>query len=388
MYFYKKNEENVDQNKRQFIELIKKYQDQSSFVKLEFVEMNERPDLVEKYEVSKGTGVVFLEYKSKKNKIEKIDEQEITGALVRVTREKNKTIYFVVGHAEKDISDASSPKGAGGLKGLLEGNNYTVKPLNLVQTDKVPEDADMVYLLGPQQDFLPNEIKALEAYAENGGSLVVLVYSGKTSSLSGFLNKLGVQINNDFVVQVLQTQMGMAVNPAATPVAEFSTVHGITKPFGKNQFGIMVLPTSLQRTQPLPEGFNFQEIAKAPMQTMAFTSKTFDKEAGKGPHALIAAVTGKLSKEGKEFNLVVYGDAEVFSNQYLYKNLNRDLALNTAAFLSKDENLISISPKEVGVTEMTLTPNQFGIYLMGFIIPLPILLLITSGTLWYRRRHA
>jgi hypothetical protein len=49
----------------------------------------------------KGSGVVFLEYKGKRNRIEKIDEQEITQALIKVTREKNKTIYFTVGTSRK-----------------------------------------------------------------------------------------------------------------------------------------------------------------------------------------------------------------------------------------------------------------------------------------------
>ena len=82
LYFYQKGTEGVEENRRAFIELMKKYQDQSSLIKLEFVDVNERPDLTEKYSVTKGNEV-YLEYKGRKNQIQKIDEQEITSALVK-----------------------------------------------------------------------------------------------------------------------------------------------------------------------------------------------------------------------------------------------------------------------------------------------------------------
>lgn len=387
LYFYKKGDEGVEANKHSFIDLVKKYQDQNSLVTLDFIEVNERPDLAEKYEVTRGTGVVFMEYKGKKNRIDKIDEQEFTSALSKLLREKEQNIYFLTGHGERDLADSTTAAGAGLFKAMLEGNNYKVNALNLTEVSGVPEDANMLFIIGPEQAFLESEIKAIEGYAQRGGSIVVALKAGRVSGIEPLLKKMGVIASHDFVVQVMQTPLGAAINPGATPVTEFSTVHPISKPFGKNLFALMVMPTSLKKADPLPQEFNFQEVAKTSSQTVAFSEKNFEKETGKGPFATVVAVTGKLGKE-KEFSLVAFGDAEVFSNLQLYKNLNRDLAMNTAAFLSKDENLISISPKEVGVTEMTLTPNLFGIYIWGFVIPVPFLLMFVTGTLWYRRRHA
>jgi hypothetical protein len=62
--------------------------------------------------------------------------------------------------------------------------------------------------------------------------------------------------------------------------------------------------------------------------------------------------------------------------------------LNVVAFLGKEATLISVTPKEVGVTKMELTQTNFVLFIFGFILLLPILLFATSVTLWFRRRHA
>src|SRR5690606_14878349 len=159
--FYKKGVEGNEENRRQFRELIKKYQDESTRIRLDFVEVNERPDLAQEYGIDKGSGVVFLDYKGRRNRIEKIDEQEFTSAIVKVTREQNKTIYFTVGHGEKALSENREGLGLGSLKLLLENNRYTVKELPLIQSPKIPADADVIFIAGPTQGFQEFEIEAL-----------------------------------------------------------------------------------------------------------------------------------------------------------------------------------------------------------------------------------
>ena len=76
------------------------------------------------------------------------------------------------------------------------------------------------------------------------------------------------------------------------------------------------------------------------------------------------------------------------TNQMLYQNLNRDLVLNSIAALAKEENLISITPKEPQATQLVLTETKFSIFLFGFIIPFPLLLLGISIGLYTKRRNA
>lgn len=390
LFFYKKGVEGNEENRRLFRELIKKYQDESSKIQLDFVEVNERPDLAKEYGVDKGSGVVFLDYKGRRNRIEKIDEQELTSALVKVTREKVKTIYFTIGHGEKDLNEKREGLGLGSLKLMLENNRYTVKELPLIQSPKVPQDADVVVVAGPIQNFQENEIQALEEYLKNGGSLFLAMESQNTAGLEKLAGKVGIHFDNNYIFNVVDTVMGRGINQGPAMGAVFSSTNKITKGFGRGEVTMFRNPQSLQ-TKAAPEGVVVDEIVKTTPNSMAFSSLKISGEAPEATYTLVDEVTGRWpgSAEGaKPFAMVVAGDVDFITNQMLYQNLNRDLVLNSLAALAKEENLISITPKEAQATQMLMTDTKFGIFLFAFIIPLPILLLGTSIGLWLRRRNA
>lgn len=389
-FFYKEGAEGTRENRAAFQTLIKRYQDQSPKIILDFVEVNERPDLAEQYAVNKGGGVVFLEYKGRKSSIEKIDEQEITGALVKVTREKDKKVYVLTGHSEGNLEDSQDTQGLALLKSLLEKNRYSATSLALTEKPEVPADADVVIIAGPKQAFFEAEIVALENYLKRGGSVILAVDPKAGHGLEALLAKVGVKLESNYIVYVMQTMMGQVANPKETLAEQFSNSHPITKVFGKNQFTVFQLPQAITKSN-VPTGITIDEIVKTGTSSFGFTDTKFDGNAVKGPFTVMAAVKGKwpgADAQASEFNLIVAGDSDFLGNQLLYKNLNRDLMLNAVSALAKEENQISITPKEVAATEMTLTDTNFYLFLYAFIIPLPFLLLVSSGWLWFRRRHA
>jgi ABC-type uncharacterized transport system involved in gliding motility auxiliary subunit len=387
-FFYKKGVEGNEENRRQFRELIKRYQDKSTKIHLDFVEVNERPDLAKEFGVDKGSGVVFLEYKGRKNRIEKIDEQEFTSALVKVTREQNKTIYFTIGHGEKSLEDAKEGLGLGSLKLMLENNRYTIKTLPLSQEPKIPSDADVIVIAGPVQNFQGFEITALEEYLKGGGGLLLALESQNTVGLEKLMIKLGIQMENNYVMNIVETILGSGVNQGPTMGALFSQENKITASFAKGEITLFRFPSSL-RISAVPEGVTVDELVKTGGDAMSFRSLNFKDQGPQGSYTLVAEAQGKFpgAKE-KSFHLIVAGDMDFLSNQMLYQNLNRDLVLNSIAALAKEENLISITPKEPQATQMIMTETKFGLFLFGFIIPLPLILLGISIGLWYRRRNA
>jgi ABC-type uncharacterized transport system involved in gliding motility auxiliary subunit len=388
-YFYKEGNDDPQNNRRAFQTLIKKYQDQSTKVVLDFVDVNKRPDLTEEYGVNKGSGVVFLEYKGRRNRIEKIEEQEITGALVKVTREKDKTVYMVTGHGEGSLEEIKDAYGLGSLKNLLEGNRYILKPLTLITSAEVPKDADVVIIPGPRQTFAELELKALEEYMKRGGSLFIGVDSQMSHGLDPLLNKVGVQLKNNFVITVVQTAFGKMADPSATPATDFSSTHPITKIFGKNEFALFKLPQALVKAN-VPAGITYEEILKTGDNSFGYPDNKFNTEPEKGPYTLMVSLKGKWpgAENTPEFNMIVFGDGDFLGNQLLYRNINRDLVLNSIVALAKEENMISITPKEISATQMTLTENKFYMFIFAFVIPFPLLMLATSGFIWFRRRHA
>ncbi|MDG0817969.1 GldG family protein [Bdellovibrio svalbardensis] len=386
LFFYKKGVEGNEDNRRMFRELIKKYQDQNPRVLLEFVEANERPDLAKEYGVDKGSGVVFLDYKGRRNRIEKIDEQEFTSAMVKVTRTQNKNIYFTVGHGEKSLEDAKEGLGLNALKVMLENNRYTVKTLPLIQTTKVPDDADVVVVAGPIQGFQDFEITALEDYLKRGGSLFLAIESQNSAGLEKLVKKLGIELQNNYVVNVVETVLGKGVNQGPTSAPIFAPMNQITKGFGQNEVTLYRYPQALKHTP--VEGMTVDELVKTAPNSVAFPTLSLKGDGPQGSYALVDEVTGKWQADGKEFRVIVAGDVDFMTNQMLYQNLNRDLVLNSVAALAKEENLISITAKEPQSTQLLLTETKFSVFLFAFIIPFPILLLGVSIGLWVKRRNA
>lgn len=393
LFFYKKGVEGNEENRRQFRELIKKYQDQNPKVLLEFIEANEQPDLAKEYGVDKGSGVVFLDYKGRRNRIEKIDEQEFTSAMVKVTRTQNKNIYFTVGHGEKSLEEAKEGLGLNALKIMLENNRYTVKTLPLIQETRVPSDADVVVVAGPIQGFQEFEITALEDYLKRGGSLFLAIESQNTAGLEKLAKKLGIEFGNNYIVNVVDTVLGKGVNQGPTAAPIFSPMNQITKGFGHNEVTMYRYPQSLKHFP--VEGLTVDELVKTASNSVAFSSLSLKGDGPQGSYTLVDEVTGqwpeaKRAKEqtSKEFRVIIAGDVDFMTNQMLYQNLNRDLVLNSIAALAKEESLISITTKEPQSTQLLLTETKFAVFLFAFIIPFPILLLGVSIGLWIKRRNA
>lgn len=392
IYFYKEGTEGVDQNRRAFIELIRKYQDQSENIKLEFVEINQRPDLTEKYQITKGSQAVILDYNGKTNLIEKIDEQELTGALVKVTREKSKKIYIVSGHRELNIEASQDGHSVSLLVNLLKGSNYEVLPLVLTGVPQIPTDADVVMILGPEQAYADIEKQMLENYLKAGGNLFLALEPGMRHGLEDFLSKLGIKAENNFIVTSLETPMGKMVDPRSARGSEFSKNNQITKPFVGNEFVLFRLPQSFSYRKPEQGDLREEDLVKTNKSTRGFKNLDFKNgENTEGPFTVAIKLDGVFMPGGdpqKPFQLALFGDADFINDQFFYQNLNRDLALNSVAALAKEENLIAISPKEVGTTQLELPDSTFYMFILGFVLPLPILFFVASGVVWFRRRYA
>ncbi|HEY1098053.1 MAG TPA: hypothetical protein VGF99_03955, partial [Myxococcota bacterium] len=101
-------------------------------------------------------------------KLRKLD-QEVRTRLGKLTRDAQ-TVYFTVGHGERpvDESDKTGRVAAKNFKKLLDATNAKTKKLGIADgsTSKVPDDAALVVVLGPQQPFMAEEAAALAAYVQ------------------------------------------------------------------------------------------------------------------------------------------------------------------------------------------------------------------------------
>ncbi|HVY27103.1 MAG TPA: Gldg family protein [Polyangiaceae bacterium] len=142
--------------------------------------------------LSKGTVTYTLtigtEMEAARPKLLTLD-RDFQEQLLKAVR-SHKTVYFTVGHGE--INDP--PRGTAEADGrtaniaklLLQKQNVTVKDLGLSQGlgSDVPNDADAVVILGPSEAFAPEEIGALQRFADRGGHLLLALDPESSSNMN------------------------------------------------------------------------------------------------------------------------------------------------------------------------------------------------------------
>ena len=108
-------------------------------------------------------------------------------------------IYVTAGHGEfywKAYQDKDKLRQISTLKKILKSNNFSVKELSLANglSDAVPEDASIVLILGPEEEFFDAEIDVLYEYRKSGGSLLISL-EPEGAELSGLLSPLDMQFD-------------------------------------------------------------------------------------------------------------------------------------------------------------------------------------------------
>ncbi|MBC7742171.1 MAG: GldG family protein [Bdellovibrionaceae bacterium] len=392
-YFYKNGADRAEENKKAFRDLMKRYQDVSSHLQLEFVEMNEKAKLAQDFGANKGAGEAFIEYKGKKNRIENYTEQDFTNAIIKVTRTQKKNIYFLEGHNERNIDQEKDETSLFGFKQMLEKNSYNVQKISLVTKAHIPDDADALIIAAPTQSFQDFEVVEIENYLKRGGGLFISLDDKPVSGLQKLLTGLGVELESYYVFNVFDSPTGSVVSAQSPTVGvQYSPTSEITKVFGNTQMTVFRQPHALKLVNK-NDAIKAEAIVRTPENAVALKElDSADYLGAPQAYTLAAEITGRWAASEKTFSAVVFADTDFMSNILLYQNLNRDLALNAVAALSKEIDLISVTPKEAQATKLSMSPpeyNQFYKFtVLGIFLPLPFLLMTMSLVLWFKRRHA
>jgi len=123
------------------------------------------------YTVTLGTDI-----EAARPKLKTLDK-DVKEQLLKLARARL-TAYMTIGHGE--LNDAGKAKedparSASIARALLQKQDLTLKDLGLAQgsASDVPDDADVVLVLGPSEPFAAEEISALQRYADRGGHLFI-----------------------------------------------------------------------------------------------------------------------------------------------------------------------------------------------------------------------
>lgn len=417
---------------RRFQDLAREYRYLSSRVEYEIIDPQKEPTRVQEYGITRN-GQIVVVGPAKREILDEATEEKITNAIIKVTREGEKTVYFLTGHGERSISDFEAT-GYSSIKEEIEKQNYQVKEYNLAQENKIPEDAYVLVSAGPKVSFFPNELQLLEDYLGKGGKLLLLVDPESKFEADEFLARYGIDLGKDIVVDAsgLGQLFGFG---AAAPLAADYADHPITRELE----GTMSIYPGARSvlTKESPEGYSTLELVRSSPQSWAETDLnsprvSFDPGVDRrGPVALAVVSTKQVElaeesaeesetqesettqgdesaentdkeenesaagsspadegeqTEKRESRIVVFGDSDFSANGYWQISVNGDVFLNTVSWLAEDTDLLSIRPKNPENRMITLTATESRLIFWGTVVFFPLATLIFGIAVWYRRR--
>jgi hypothetical protein len=167
--------------------------------------------------------IIGTELKQAQAKLKTLDRdfQEQLTKLARARR----TAYLSVGHGElndspRGPSDQIGARSASIARTLLQRLNYLVKDIGLAQglAKDVPDDADLVVVLGPTEPFAPEELAALDRYVKRNGKLFLAL------DADAFSTRDFVEAESEAVPPPAPAASGKAVAPPGSAAPASSAV--------------------------------------------------------------------------------------------------------------------------------------------------------------------
>ena len=374
-------------------DLLDRYGVLSPKLNIQYVDPDKQPQVARAMGV-RTLGSTFIELGQKREEAKGLTEEDITGAFVRVLKGGQRTACFVSGSGEHGLED-SGPNGYSSLKEVVEKDNYKTRTVSLLEKAEVAKDCTLVVVPGPRFDYPAPVVAALKAHIESGGRALFFLDPpfrfGKeqitdNQALVETLANWGVTLNKDLVLDTSGVGQMFGLRETAPLVTSYES-HPITRDL-RGTATAFLLPRSLDAKQAgkanAEKLFSTTEYSFA---TNNLNSAAIDsKEGKKGPFALGAAGTFNTGNEKSQGRFVVVGSSNWVANNILGFNGNRDLLLNMMNWLSSDEDLISIRPKDPEDRRLSLNRRQMSNIFASSVVLLPLAVLLAGFSVWWKRR--
>jgi ABC-type uncharacterized transport system involved in gliding motility auxiliary subunit len=338
---------------------------------------------------------IYVDVAGKHQEAKSLSEEEITGALVRAVKGGERRACFVLGAGEHSVDDADRT-GYSAVRQVIEANNYKTQTLKLLEKPEIPKECMIVVVAGPAHDYLAPGIDAIKKFVEDGGKAIFLLDPplmfakqeiDENKALTDVLAGWGVTLDNDLVLDTSGVGQVFGMGPEI-PLVTTYTSHAIVRTMKDVPSGFPIARSLTVKNGDKTTVEKLFETSDNSFATMNLKSADIrpsptDK---KGPLTLGAAGEYNGGGPNGKGRFVVVGSSRWIDNSFLRFNGNRDLFLNMMNWLSSDEDLISIRPKETEDRRLSLTARQMMMVFYSSVIAIPLVILAAGFGVWWRRR--
>ena len=373
-------------------DLLDRYDTLSTKLSVDYVDPDKKPQIAKAQGV-RNYGAIYVQAGAKREEAKSLTEEEVTGALIRALKSGERNVCFVTGAGEHSLDDTGRT-GFSTFKEVLEKNNYKTRTISLLEKAEVPKDCTILVVGGPRKDYTDPGVKAIKGYVEGGGRALFLLdpplkmgrdETEDNLALTKLLEGWGVTVVKNLVLDTSGIGQLFGLGPEAPLVMNYES-HPIVREM-KEIATVFPLARSLDTKS--ADKVSDEKLFSSSGNSFATANLSSQeiridpKKDKKGPFALAAA--GTYDSKGR---FVVVGSSSWVTNSFLpARSLgNRDLALNMMNWLSSDEDLISIRPKEPEDRRLTVNRRQMTTVFYSSVIGLPLLVILAGLGVWWRRR--
>jgi ABC-type uncharacterized transport system involved in gliding motility auxiliary subunit len=377
-------------------DLLDRFQNLSPKLHIQYVDLLKNPTLARAQNVTRE-GEAVVSVGARREDAKTFDEEGVTGALIRALKGGERQVCVVAGHGEHRLDDSSQSDGFSGFQTVVQRDNYKLQSVNLQQKAAVPADCTVLVVGGPTGDYIQPEVDAIKKYVEGGGRALFMLdpplklgrkQISDNQALGDLLASWGVTADKDLLLDESAASQLLGGGPEAPVILQYDS-HPIVNDL-----------TNVSTAFPLSRSLETKNTDKTTITKLFSTSAesyaTSDLASSEirinpakdkhGPFTLAVAGTYAGAKPSDSGRFVVVGNSGWASNQALGFSGNRNLLLNMVNWLSSDEDLISIRPKQPEDRRINLTRAQFRTVQFTSQFFLPLIVIFSGVMIWLKRR--
>ena len=339
-------------------------------------------------------------------------EQAITSAMIDLVEGKKNTIGYITGHKEPTITEPSpmammqqqqqGPSPISVLKTFIENENIKFQELNLFNEPQIPADIKTVMIVGPQYDLSDREMKLLRDFWNKQGRILLLLDpSAKTPKLNGFLNELGIKINDDRLMAFVRTGIEelalirdfyahfLGNSPITKRLADVRAVFfGGTSSITLEPDRVRAANIQLQPLVQAEKGYfaetDYNSTDQNKLQNDA-------KKAGDAPLTIgVSIEKGGSADERVQMNssrMVLVSNATFIQDNALTQDQQAlDFISGCANWLLSREQMIGIAPKVPKTLTFNLDEDALRNMRWLVLVLIPLVFVVLGTAVWWQRR--
>ena len=313
-------------------------------------------------------------------------EGQLTSAIAYVTSDNLPKAYVVTGHQELELST--------NVLSNLKKENVDIESINLMNYDKIPEDAECIIISGPVVDYTTEDTKKVKDYLNAGGHAVILAATQESEMphFESVLSDYGVSLAQGVVFDM--TQNNYYKYPFYL-LPELKS-HAITNELYQGKRYILMpqaVGLQVQDDDNMPEGVTATALLTTSEHSYSKQNvknlNTYEKEEGDtdGPFDLGVFLT-KNQKDDKTTKIAVFGCEYLLDDEFdtMVSGANVKLFTSAVSFLVDHEESVAIPAKSYQYNSIMMKQNQIVLIGLTVTVLIPLLLMIAGIMIWAHRR--